>query len=139
MDKGLCFPLYIVSKEIVRKYNNILKDYDLTYTQYITMLMLWESDNINIKELGDSLLLDSGTLTPLLKKMENKGYIQREKCCKDSRNIYIKLTENGKKLKNKCNKIHKLVSDCIDISSNEKERLISILSKMIDKLKEENL
>ena len=74
----LCFPLYVASKEIIKKYKPILDAYDLTYTQYITMLVLWEYGNVNVKSLGEMLYLDSGTLTPVLKKLESKKYIKRK-------------------------------------------------------------
>ena len=75
LDNQICFPLYVASKEITRRYLPLLKELDLTYTQYITLLALWEKDHITVKELGERLYLDSGTLTPLLNKLENKGYI----------------------------------------------------------------
>ena len=101
LDNQLCFSLYVCSKEIIRKLKPMLEQYDLTYTGYITLSALWEQDDINVKELGKKLYLDSGTLTPLLKKLEAKGYISRVKDKSDERNIHILLTEQGKALKNK--------------------------------------
>ena len=99
LDKQLCFPLYAAAKEVVRKYKPFLDELDLTYTQYITMMVLWENESMNVKELGSKLYLDSGTLTPLLKKLEAKGYITRCRCKEDERNLIIQITEKGEELK----------------------------------------
>ena len=79
LEKQLCFPLYAVSKEIVKKYKPYLDELDLTYTQYITMMVMWEHKEMNVKELGEHLYLDSGTLTPVLKKLEQKGWVKRNR------------------------------------------------------------
>ena len=99
LDNQLCFSLYVCSKEIIRKYKPLLEPYGLTYTGYIIMMALWEEDDITIKSLGEKLFLDSGTLTPLLKKLESQGYIVRNRSKKDERNVYINLTKKGKDLK----------------------------------------
>jgi DNA-binding MarR family transcriptional regulator len=101
LENQLCFPLYAAAKEVVRKYKPYLDELDLTYTQYITMLVLWEKEQCNVKELGSMLFLDSGTLTPLLKKLESKGYITRCRCKEDERNLIIQITEKGEALKEK--------------------------------------
>ena len=98
LENQLCFPLYACSKEVIKKYKPILDEFDLTYTQYITMMVLWEYGSINVKTLGDMLFLDSGTLTPLLKKLESKGYITRNRDKNDERNLIISITDSGKKL-----------------------------------------
>ena len=95
LENQLCFPFYVVSKEITRRYLPLLKELDLTYTQYITLLALWEKDHITVKELGERLYLDSGTLTPLLYKLENKGYIIRNKGEKDGRELIVCVTPEG--------------------------------------------
>ena len=105
LDNQLCFALYVCSKEIIRKYTPILEPRGLTYTSYITLLCLWEKDNVTVKELGERLFLDSGTLTPLLKKMEAQGLLTRTRGGKDERTVYIKLTDEGKKMKEKCTDI----------------------------------
>ena len=87
LENQICFPLYACSKEIVKRYTPFLEEIDLTYTQYITMMVLWEKEELNVKELGSILYLDSGTLTPLLKKLEAKGYISRNRCKEDERNL----------------------------------------------------
>ena len=101
LDNQLCFALYVCSKEIIRKYKPILDPLGLTYTGYITLLALWEEDNVTVKDLGSRLYLDSGTLTPLLKKLEAQGYIERIRSISDERNVVIKLTEEGRELKKK--------------------------------------
>ena len=101
LENQLCFPLYVCSKEIIRRYKPILDKLDLTYTQYITMMVLWEHDTINVKTLGKMLYLDSGTLTPLLKKLESKEYITRTRNNNDERNLNISITDKGKDLKEK--------------------------------------
>ena len=102
LDNQLCFALYVCSKEIIRKYSPLLEPLGLTYTAYITLLCLWEKDNVTVKTLGERLFLDSGTLTPLLKKMEGQGLITRTRGGKDERTVYIKLTDQGIAMKKKC-------------------------------------
>ena len=102
LDNQLCFALYVCSKEIIRKYTPLLEPLGLTYTSYITLLCLWEKDNVPVKELGSRLFLDSGTLTPLLKKMEAQGLVTRTRGGKDERTVFIQLTDDGKAMKEKC-------------------------------------
>ena len=102
LETQLCFALYVCSKEIIRKYTPLLEPLGLTYTSYITLLSLWEEDNVTLKTLGEKIFLDSGTLTPLLKKMEAQGLITRTRGGKDERTVYIKLTKEGIELKKKC-------------------------------------
>ena len=105
LDNQLCFALYVCSKEIIRKYSPLLEPLGLTYTSYITLLCLWEKDNVTVKDLGARLFLDSGTLTPLLKKMEGQGLLTRTRGGKDERTVYIKLTDQGRSMKEKCSGI----------------------------------
>ena len=102
LDNQLCFALYVCSKEIIRKYGPLLEPLGLTYTSYITLLSLCEKDNVTVKELGERLFLDSGTLTPLLKKMEKQGLISRTRSEKDERTVFIRLTDEGRAMKEKC-------------------------------------
>jgi MarR family transcriptional regulator, organic hydroperoxide resistance regulator len=99
LDNQLCFAMYAASKEITRLYKPFLDELGITYTQYITLLVLWEKDNITVKELGDKLFLDSGTLTPLLKKLEGMDIVKRIRDTKDERNVYVLLTDKGKEMK----------------------------------------
>ena len=131
LENQLCFPLYVVSKEIIRKYKPFLDEIDLTYTQYIVMMVLWEEKEINVKKLGERLFLDSGTLTPLLKKLENKKIIKRTKLEKDERNLIVSITSEGEKLKNKAISIPSNVSKCINLDNNEAVELYKILYKIL--------
>lgn len=131
LKNQLCFPIYLCSKEIVRNYNNILKEYDLTYTQYIVMMYLWEKSESNVKDLGSALLLDSSTLTPLLKKLEIKGYIERNRDVFDERNLIIKLTSDGEKLKDKVLSVPEKISKCIKLNNKDAEELYKLIYKTL--------
>ena len=133
LENQLCFPLYACSKEIIRKYKPILDKLDLTYTQYITMLVLWEHNNINVKTLGEVLFLDSGTLTPLLKKLEQKEYIQITHNKDDKRNLVISITEEGKKLKERAKVVPVEIGKCINLTKEESITLYKLLYKMLRK------
>lgn len=136
LDNQLCFSLYVCSKEIIRKYKSILAPYDLTYTGYITMLALWEKDNVTVKELGKMLYLDSGTLTPLLKKLEIIGYLERSRDQKDERQVYVKVTKKGWDLQSKALSIPEdlICSANLDISNGQ--ALLSTLHQLIKQLSE---
>ena len=138
LKNQLCFPLYLCSKEIIRKYSPLLNNLDLTYTQYIVMMYLWENKETNIKELGKTLILDSNTLTPLLKKLEAKNYITRNKSINDSRNTIIKLTAEGENLKNKCLSIPEMVGKCVNLSEDEAKTLYTILYKILYNIEKED-
>ena len=131
LENQLCFPLYAASKEVVRRYKPFLDKLNLTYTQYIAMLVLWEDENVNVKELGEKLFLDSGTLTPLLKKLEDKGYIIRNKADFDERNLSIRLTEEGLNLKKEAMTVPKSVGKCINLSKEEALNLYNTLYKIL--------
>lgn len=133
LENQLCFPLYACSKEIIKVYKPYLDKIDLTYTQYITMMVLWEENNINVKNLGEKLFLDSGTLTPLLKKLESKGYIERTRLTTDGRNLILSITERGKKLKEKAKNIPIEVGKCLNIEKEEAIILYQILYKILRK------
>ncbi len=98
LQNQLCFPLYACSKEIIRAYKPFLDELDLTYTQYITMMVLWEKKEMNVKTLGENLFLDSGTLTPVLKKLEAKGLLKRNRSKDDERNLLVTITSEGEAL-----------------------------------------
>lgn len=137
LKNQLCFPLYLCSKEIIRRYTPLLNDVDLTYTQYVVMMYMWEVKKSNVKELGKTILLDSSTLTPLLKKLENKGYIKRERNELDERNVIITLTNTGEKLKDKVIDIPKKVGKCINLNEDETKYLYNILYKILINVMEE--
>lgn len=130
----LCFPLYACSKEIVRRYKPFLDPLDLTYTQYIAMMVLWEEKEITVKALGQRLYLDSGTLTPLLKKLEQKGYVQRIRSKDDERNLIIRLTDEGEQLKQTAVEIPSQMGKCVCLSTEEAQTLYSLLYKMLGDL-----
>ena len=132
LENQICFPLYACSKEIIKKYKPFLDEIDLTYTQYITMMVLWEEKEINVKNLGEKLYLDSGTLTPLLKKLESKGYIIRKRASNDERNLIISITKQGIDLKKKCKEIPSKISKCIDLNPKEVIELYKMLYKILD-------
>ena len=132
LDHQLCFPLYVASKEITRRYLPLLKELDLTYTQYITLLALWEHDHITVKELGEKLYLDSGTLTPLLYKLENKGYIIRNKSEKDGRELVVCVTPLGYKLKEKALSIPSSIAKCVNLNKDEAVTFFQLLSKVLN-------
>lgn len=139
LKNQICFPLYLCSKEIIRKYTPLLNKLDLTYTQYIVMMYLWENKECNVKELGKTLLLDSNTLTPLLKKLESKNYITRNKSSNDSRNTIISITEKGLELKESALAIPDSMIKCVNLSDEEAQTLYKILYKVLYNIeKEEN-
>jgi len=133
LENQLCFPLYACAKEIVRQYKPILDEFDLTYTQYITMMVMWERKELNVKELGEHIYLDSGTLTPVLKKLEAKGYIKRNRSRNDERNLLVVLTEKGEKLREQALKIPAQVGQCINLEIEEIDLLRKLLNKMLNK------
>lgn len=136
IENQLCFPLYAASKEVIRKYQPFLSELDLTYTQYITMLILWENNKLKVKELGEKLYLDSGTLTPLLKKLEAKGYIIRERSKNDERSLMISITQNGKKLRDKAVMVPEKVGKCINLNEKDALKLYELLYKVLYNIRE---
>ena len=131
LENQLCFPLYACSKEVVKRYKPFLDKLDLTYTQYITMMVMWERKSINVKELGDSLFLDSGTLTPLLKKLENKGYITRKRSKTDERNLIVTITEKGEALREDAVDVPAKMGQCVNLTKDEAKTLYSLLYKLL--------
>ncbi|MCH5249973.1 MAG: MarR family transcriptional regulator [Lachnospiraceae bacterium] len=134
IENQLCFPLYVCSKEIIRKYKPFLDEFDLTYTQYITMMVMWEKKELTVKELGSFLYLDSGTLTPVLKKLEEKNYIIRNRSKEDERNLIVSITEKGETLRERAAKIPGKLSACVDLEPEEAGQLYKLLYKLLDKL-----
>ena len=133
LENQICFPLYACSREIVKRYKPFLDAIDLTYTQYIAMMVMWEKKCVNVKELGEYLYLDSGTLTPLLKKLESKGLITRKRSDKDERNLIATITEEGEKLKEKAVEIPFQMAGCTNLTTEEGMMLYSILYKILGK------
>lgn len=132
LKNQLCFPLYAASKEVVSKYKPYLGEIDLTYTQYIAMMVLWEQKEVGVGRLGEYLHLDSGTLTPLLKRLEDKGFVRRARSAKDERAVIISLTEKGEKLADKAQAIPMKLGSCLPLSQEEAITLYALLNKLID-------
>ncbi|MCR5272761.1 MAG: MarR family transcriptional regulator [Lachnospiraceae bacterium] len=130
----LCFPLYACSKEIVKRYKPFLDPIDLTYTQYITMMVVWEEKEITVKELGEKLFLDSGTLTPVLKKLEQKGFVTRNRSKDDERNLIINLTDEGEKLREKALSVPENMGGCICLKPDEAKTLYDLLYKILGQM-----
>lgn len=133
LENQLCFPLYACSREIIKQYKPFLDALDLTYTQYIVMMVLWEKKCVNVKELGECLYLDSGTLTPLLKKLEGKKLLTRVRSEKDERNLIITITDEGEKLKEKAVSVPEQMAKCNSLSPEESMTLYQILYKLLGK------
>lgn len=131
LDNQLCFSLYVCSKEVIKLYKPLLEPYGLTYTGYITMMALWEKDNVNVKELGSRLFLDSGTLTPLLKKLEAQGYVERTRDPRDERNIIIRLTEKGLALKGMASCIPRQLMENLDLGNVKALVLMKTLHQLM--------
>lgn len=119
LDNQLCFAIYACSREIIKLYRPHLERLDLTYTQYITMMVLWENQSISAKELGNKLYLDSGTLTPLLKKLEGMGLVERKRAIEDERSLMITLTQKGLDLKEAAKEIPLKVACGIKLTPHE--------------------
>ncbi len=137
LENQLCFPLYACSKEMIRLYKRFLDPLDLTYTQYIAMMVMWEHKRMTVKEMGEILLLDSGTLTPVLKKLESKGYLSRKRSKEDERTVMISITEKGQDLKAEAAMIPERMGECIKLSKEEASKLQKILYKTLKKMERE--
>ncbi|MFZ2257937.1 MAG: MarR family transcriptional regulator [Clostridiaceae bacterium] len=141
LDNQFCFSVYALSREITKTYRPFLEQLGLTYTQYLVMIVLWEKDGIPLKELGKNLNLDSGTLTPLLKKLESEGLIQRKRDYKDERNLIIHLTEKGLELCGQAEEVPTKMRCRIPLADEEikdlREKLNFILRDMMDRDLEE--
>lgn len=137
LENQICFPLYAASREVIKKYRPYLDAIDLTYTQYIAMMVFWEEKRLNVKELGRKLMLDSGTLTPVLKSLEAKGYVSRYRSKEDERVLKVEITEKGEALKNQAVSIPSEVSGCVNLNSEEAMQLYRLLYKVLDGMKSE--
>ena len=136
LENQLCFPLYAASREIIRLYRPHLDALDLTYTQYITMMVLWEEREISVKQLGKRLYLDSGTLTPLLKSLEAKGYVTRTRSRDDERVVVVRLTDAGLALQDQAIAVPEGMKACIHLSPDEAAVLYKLLYKLLAEEKE---
>lgn len=136
LENQMCFPLYAASREVIKQYKPYLDTIELTYTQYIAMLLLWENKTMTVKELGEHMYLDSGTLTPLLKKLEAKGLVSRVRSTEDERNLNVNITEKGEKLRDKALDIPCKVHDGTRLTPEELETFLRVLNKILKKFKD---
>lgn len=131
LENQLCFPLYACARETIKLYKPFLDKLELTYTQYITMMVLWEKRQLTVKELGTCLYLDSGTLTPLLKKLEEKGLVDRKRSTTDERNLIVSITPAGEALKDQALGIPAEMAKCVNLSPDETRTLYQLLYKLL--------
>ena len=131
LSNQLCFPLYAASRNVISLYTPWLKPLGLTYTQYIVFLVLWEKDGITVGELCEKLMLDNGTLSPLLKKMQQAGYVERKRSEEDDRVVLITLTEEGKALQEKAKDIPGKVAGCIELPQEKAQMLYMLLYELL--------
>jgi len=136
LENQLCFPLYAASKEVVKRYRPFLEPLGLTYTQYLVMMVLWEQRQLNVKELGDQLYLDSGTLTPVLKNLESKGYLTRCRSERDERVLLVGVTEDGMALRERALAVPEGMSGCVRLGREEALTLYTLLHKLLGGLGE---
>ncbi len=134
----LCFPIYACAREVIKAYHEPLSALNLTYTQYLVMMVLWEEKKKSVRELGECLYLDSGTLTPLLKKMEAKGYIVRERCPEDERCVIVSLTTAGEALRKEAESVPRCMAAKSPLSKEEGETLYKILYKLLHSIHDES-
>ncbi len=131
LENQLCFPLYACAREVVKKYKPFLDDIDLTYTQYVTMMVLWEKPSVTSKEIGERLHLDSGTLTPVIKKLAEKGLVTRARSSEDERNLVVALTDAGLALRDRAACIPGQMGKCICLSPEDAQTLYRILYQLL--------
>ena len=136
LENQLCFPLYAASRIITRKYKPLLDPLGLTYTQYIVMLALWERDFLSVNQLGEILWLDSGTLTPLLKKLEGQGLVRRSRSVQDERMLIVEVTDLGWQLQEKAAEVPLKMAGCLKISADEGRLLQGLLHKIMESERE---
>lgn len=132
LENQMCFPLYAAAREVTKLYRPYLDALNLTYTQYITMMVLWECGECSVKALGDKLYLDSGTLTPVLKNMESKGFVRRVRSREDERMLIVTLTDKGRALKERAKSVPAQVGSCIRLTPEEAQTLYRLLYKLLD-------
>lgn len=134
LENQLCFPLYACAREVVKRYKPFLDAIDLTYTQYVTMMVLWETSRVTSKEIGERLHLDSGTLTPVIKKLAEKGLVTRSRDEADERNLIVELTDGGRALRARAEEIPGRVGACIPLTAEDAGRLYEILYRLLKRL-----
>ena len=132
LDHQLCFPIYAAARAVTSIYTPYLKKLGLTYTQYILFLVLWEKDGLTVGEICKRLMLDSGTLSPVLKKLRQEGYLEKTQSTTDERSFIITLTEKGKALQEQAKEIPLLVGKCVNIAPEKAKQLYDLLYELLD-------
>lgn len=135
LENQLCFPLYACAKEVVRRYTPLLEPLGLTYTQYIAMMVMWEHKSISVRDMGKMLFLDSGTLTPMLKKMEKSGWISRRRSREDERMVIVTITEKGENLQEKAADVPVRMAGCLTLKNDDAMQLYALLHKLMKTFK----
>ena len=131
LENQLCFPLYACARQVVKKYHPVLEELDLTYTQYIAMLVVWEAGCISARDMGERLFLDSGTLTPVLKSLENKGFVRRYRSSEDERILLVEVTEDGRALRERALSVPGRIAGCFHLQPAEAGELYRLLYKIL--------
>lgn len=135
LDHQLCFPLYAAARNVTNLYTPLLRPLGLTYTQYLVFLVLWEKDGIPVGELCERLMLDNGTVSPLLKKLEQAGYLLRTRSSEDDRVVVITLTEAGRALQEQAKDVPEKVAGCIALPKEDAQSLYALLYELLDNQK----
>lgn len=135
LKNQVCFPVYVLAKEIVNRYRPLLDELDVTYSQYLVLMVLWENEEQTVGQLGEKLLLDSGTLTPLLKRMEQKDMVLRKRSSEDERVVKLSLTAKGKAMNDKAKDIPQRLMESMKISKDELLELKNVITKILNKQK----
>ncbi len=131
LENQMCFPLYAASRQVINTYTPLLKPLNLTYTQYLVFLVLWEKDGLTVGEICEKLMLDNGTLSRLLKKMQQAGHIEKKRSEKDDRVVFITLTDEGRALKEKAKDIPAKVVSCFDLPPEKAKMLYDLLYELL--------
>ncbi len=132
LDNQICFPLYAAARQVVNLYTPVLKPLGLTYTQYLVFLVLWEKDGIPVGEICEKLMLDNGTLSPLLKKMQSAGFIEKKRSENDDRVVVITLTKEGRELQKKAKDVPRQVVSCVDLPPEKAHQLYGLLRELLN-------
>ena len=136
LDHQLCFPLYTASRLVIQRYQPMLRELDITYPQYLVLMVLWEKDEVNLSTIAEKLQLQSNTLTPLLKRLQQRELLERKRSETDERNIVITLTEKGKALKDQACDVPAMLAEQLPLEEEEAKELYRLLYKMIGKMSE---
>ncbi|WP_172252791.1 MarR family winged helix-turn-helix transcriptional regulator [Saccharibacillus deserti] len=139
LDNMLCFSIYASSREITKMYQPYLESLGVTYSQYLVLIVLWEQDERTVKELGEELFLDSGTLTPLLKRLENAGFVSRKRSTEDERKVFISLTEKGRELQGKAAPIPECLAKDLNMDVPEFVELLGRFQNLLARAHQANV